>query len=739
MPAASKKSIVTGLAGWSIRHPGIAILAWTVLVLVSMIGGNLAGMHKATDTQLTPGEAGRAAAMITAAGLDAQGSESVVITAKNGAALDRAVVGNTGPALARALGQLPMVASVAPGLLSSDGSTMLLPLTLSNRADDPKPLLDRISELGSTYPELQIAVTGSLTIGSDVDAQLARDFGSALLLSLPITLLILLLAFGALLAAGVPVLLGASSVLAAVGLYTVTSHVLPDGGSGAELILLIGMAVGVDYSLFYLKREREERLRGRTGEQALLVAAATAGHAVVTSGCALMVAMAGLFLLGDVNFASMAVGAVLVVALAVLGSLTVLPAVLGLLGARVDRPRIPILSRLTMSGRPGRVWPKLLRPALKFPAITLLIAVGGMLVLAWPATHLHLKSGTEADLPQTLPSVAAHERLTSAFPDERSQLEVVLHGGRAEVDSVVRRLESSIEAPVSGPSSTGGPAPTGGPASTGGQASPAARPVRLTTGQTSVLSIPVPFTADSPEARAILAELRGSTIPAALQGVSVVQVAVGGSIARNADYVDELTSGAPWVVGFVLLMTFLLMTVVFRSVVVGLVAIACNLLSAGAAFGVLALVFQSSWGAELLGFHLSGGVIAWIPVFLFVILFGLSMDYHVLVISRIKEASDRGLPTRQAVSEGIGRSAPVISSAAAVMIGVFAIFAGLHMVEFKELGVGLGAAVLLDAVVVRIMILPALMALLGRANWWAPSFLRSDRRPPAALPVNRPD
>lgn len=669
-----------------------------------VVGGNLAGMRSATDGQFAPGETGRATAMIAAAGLQGDDVESVLITAKSGHS-DPRTMRTAAAAAASALTRLPMVKKVAAPVLSSDRSATLVQVTLNyvpEGTEDPKPLQHTVSRIAAEHPDLTVDVTGSQTINADVSDQLGRDFSAALFLSLPITLLILLIAFGALLAAGVPVLLGVSSVLSAIGLYTVASHVLPDGGSTAELILLIGMAVGVDYSLFYLKREREERRAGRAGHDALLTAAATAGHSVVVSGGAVMVAMAGLFLLHDGSFSALAVGGVIVVALAVLGSLTVLPAVLGLLGDKVDRPRIPLLSRLTNSDRPARMWPALLRPALRYPALTLLIAVGGMLLLAWPATNLHLKNSTVADLPQALPSVAGMNRLTTAFPDQRSGLAVVTAGEPTQVAAVVHRIEAAVD----------------------GNPSFGSDPDLVSAGGTSVLTVPVPYAEGSTASDGALEAMRGNIIPRALVGISGVEVAVGGSIAGNADYVHELSVGAPLVIAFVVLMTFLLMMLTFRSVVVGLVTIAANLLSAAAAFGVLALVFQSQWGAHLLGFHLSGGVIAWIPVFVFVILFGLSMDYHVLVISRIKEGVDRGLSTRDAVKEGVTASASVITSAAAVMIGVFAVFAGLHMVEFKQLGIGLAAAVLLDAIVVRILILPALMILLGRANWWAPAFLR---------------
>ena len=570
-----RRSVVVGVAGWSVKHPLFAIAGWLLLVAMCVIGGNIAGMHSATDAQLAPGETGRATAMIAAAGLQGDDVESVLITAKSGQP-DPQAMHKAAAAATETLNQLPMVKKVAAPVLSGDGSATLAQVTLTavpEGSEDPKPLQEAVSRIAAAHPDLTVDVTGSQTINADVNDQLGRDFSSALILSLPITLLILLIAFGALLAAGVPVLLGVSAVLSAIGLYTVASHVLPDGGSTAELILLIGMAVGVDYSLFYLKREREERRAGRSGHDALLTAAATAGHSVVVSGGAVMVAMAGLFLLQDINFSGMAVGGIIVVALAVLGSLTVLPAVLGLLGDKVDRPRIPLLSKLTNSDRQPRIWPALLRPALRYPALTLLIAVGGMLLLAWPATNLHLKNSTVADLPQSLPSVAGMNRLTTAFPDQQGELAIVMSGGPTQVATVAHRIEADI-------------------ASNPGFGSD---PDLVSAGRTSLLTVPVPYAEGSTASDGALETMRGSVIPRALVGISGVEVAVGGSIAGNADYVHELSVGAPLVIAFVVLMTFLLMMFTFRSVVVGLVTIAANLLSAAAAFGVLALVFQSQW------------------------------------------------------------------------------------------------------------------------------------------------
>ena len=685
------------LTAWSLGHPVLAIVGWVLLVVLSIGLGSVVGLRQATSTQLTIGEAGRAATLAAAAGLAEPDTETVVFGGSG--RVPAATVAAVHQDLAVTLGRLPDVADVGGPSVSPDGSSAIVPVTLRTAGQNADPLRHAVTAVAARHPGLGVSITGSTALDADVNGQLGADFHTALILSLPVTVVILLLAFGALLAAGVPVLLGATSVLSAVGLYSVVSHLLPDGGSTTELILLVGMAVGVDYSLFYLKREREERRRGHTGPVALRVAAATAGHAVVTSGCAVAVAMAGLLLLGGYNFTAMAVGGILVVGLAVLGSLTALPAVLGLLGDRVDRPRLPLLRRWMGADRPGRWWPLVLRPVLRFPAAALVVGVGLLVALAWPAHALHLKDSTVEDLPRELPSVVAYERVVAAFPDQQSTLEVVAAGDQSR--TVVDRVVAGIAA----------------------DRRFGADPQISTAGATTVARISVPFAGDSTEAASALTAMRSTIVPAASAGQTGVEVAVGGGVAADADYLDQMSGRAPWVVLFVLAFTFALMTWTFRSVVVGLVTILANVLSAAAAFGVLALVFQSSWGAALLGFHLTGAVIAWIPVFLFVLLFGLSMDYHVLVISRIKENVDRGMSTREAIREGVTASASVITSAAAVMIAVFAIFAGLSMVEFKELGVGLGVAVLLDVVVVRILVLPALMSLLGRANWWAPAFL----------------
>ena len=551
---------------------------------------------------------------------------------------------------------------------------------------------------------IRIQATGGDLIDEDVNDTLAHSFSTALTVSLPVTLLIMLVAFGALLAAGIPVLLGVTSVLSAVGLYAVASHAFPDGGQTAEVILLVGMAVGVDYSLFYLRREREERAAGRSESAALATAAATAGRAVVTSGLAVCIALAGMFLTNDTTFTAMAVGTIAVVLLAVLGSLTVLPAVLSLLGRRVDRPRIPLLWRLAARARRGSIVRTLLRPALRHPVVTAAVSLVGLVAIIVPAFGLQLRTDSVADLPDSMPSVVAYQDLVAAFPSQ-SMPDSVVVSAPPEQAAAVKDAVAQLVARVSGDTSFAGD------------------PVVRSTATTTVIEIAVPGDPESTPAKDALALLRGTIVPSTVGAVPGASVAVGGATAMSVDAIGHLSSRTPLVVGFVLVLTLVLMTLAFSSLAMGLVTIVVNLLSAAAAFGVLVGVFQHRWAEGLLGFHSTGGVIFWIPVFLFVILFGLSMDYHVLVVSRIKEAADRGVDPRQAVADGVAGSAGVVTSAAVVMIAVFAIFAGLPMIEFKELGIGLATAILLDAVVIRILLLPALLAILGRHAWWSPRWL----------------
>jgi RND superfamily putative drug exporter len=575
---------------------------------------------------------------------------------------------------------------------------------------------------------VRVEEVGDASIDKGLDETAGSDFEQAEYLSVGVTLLILLAVFGALIAAGVPVLLGLSAVGSAIGLSALASHVLPLQSQTNSVILLIGMAVGVDYSLFYLKREREERQRGAGHVDAVEIAAATSGHAVVVSGIAVIIAMAGMLLAKDPIFSSIAVGSVLVVAVSVVGSLTVLPALLAKLGRWVDRPRIPVLWRLTATrpggaGRPG-FWGLVLRPALRYPLVTFVVSASALVALAVPALDMNLKFPGLADAPRTAPVMQAYDRLTAAYPSTGSGHLVAVRASADRADAVAAALRDLAARASADPLFS--------------PEQPAR--VRLSpTGTVSLLSIPTPYVAGTADGEASLARLRTDLIPATLGTLGPgVEQAVTGNIAGTSDYAAHIRQKLPIVVGFVLLLTFLVMAWTFRSVVIAATAIALNLLSVGAAYGVLVLVFQHTWAESILDFRSNHGIVTWLPLFLFVVLFGLSMDYHVFVVSRIREAVRQGRPSREAVAQGITRSAGVVTSAAIVMVCVFAIFGTLSTLDLKQLGVGLATAILIDATIIRAVVLPSLMTLLGRANWWAPRFMRP-RPAPATTPAPRDD
>ncbi|WP_307873051.1 MMPL family transporter [Paractinoplanes ovalisporus] len=719
------------MARWSAEHPWRAIALWVVFVAVCFVGGNAAGLKEATAQDDAIGEAGRAYVMIDEGGFaDEPAVDNVLITARTGK-LDTAAAQKAAADATAKLSSVTGVAEVGKPIPANDGSALLVPITMSgdpeSASDRVEPLRAATAEVQQAHPDLRVEQVGGPSIGKALDDTLGEDFKRAELLSLPVTLAILILVFGALIAAGVPVLLALSSVAAAMGLSTLASHLIPSTDVTASVILLIGMAVGVDYSLFYVRREREERAKGRGHVDAVEIAAETSGHAVVVSGTAVVIAMAGLFLAGDSTFSSLAVGSILVVAVAVLGSLTVLPAILAKLGRWVDRPRVPFVWRLTArnSGSGSRFWRAILYPALRWPAATLIVSVLALLALAAPALNMNLKFPGTEDLPRTTPAMQAYDRLTASYPSNGTNHLVAVTapaGSAGAVSSALTRLSESTQGdPLFAPLEQSGPDIEVSPDKT-----------------VTVLHVATPFSSRSDQAADSLHRLRSDLVPAALDGVPGVTYAVGGDVANNEDYAKHIWQTLPIVAGVVLLLTFLMMAWTFRSIVVALTSILLNLLSVGAAYGLLVLVFQGSWAPDLLNFTSMDAIVSWLPLFLFVVLFGLSMDYHVFVVSRIREAVLRGVPTRAAVAEGITGSAGTVSSAALVMVAVFSIFATLSTIDMKQLGIGLAAAILLDATIIRAVVLPSAMTLLGKANWWAPRFMRPRGRHTASAVVTPP-
>ncbi len=710
-------SVSMRAARWSATHPWRAIFGWLALVVVAVGLAATVSTEEASDADYRLGESGVAEKWVHEAHLDSPSSEEVLVTA-DGGALDQAQADEAAAQLARTVRPLPGVTEVSEAQWSPDRTAMLISIQLAKDHDDADPIVAAVDDVRADFPGLDIRQTGDLTLDAAIDDRVAADLSSAEVISLPITLLLMLLAFGALIAAGIPVLLAATSVAATIGIIAPLSHLVPAESTVTSMIVLIGMAVGVDYSLFYLKREREERARGRSTLDAVEIAAQTSGHSILVSGGAVIAAMAGLFLMTDTTFNSLAVGSILVVAIAVLGSITVLPALLAKLGRWVDRPRVPLLwrfnRRLSNQLGQGGISRRLLGPVLRHPVVALLLGGAVVAVLAVPALGMKTHSSNLDTLPGDIAEVQTIRDVIEEFPSEGPIARVVVRAGASDQAEVATQLDDlSREAVASGmfrqPSS----------------------PVEVSAdGRTSILELAMPFEESDEQVDEAIRLLRGDLVPASVD-LPGSDVAVGGDPAESLDSQDRMSDRLPLVIAFVLLLTFLMMVFAFKSVPIALISTVLNLASVAVAFGLMTLVFQHGMGESLLDFTSPGFVIDWIPLFVLVVLVGLSMDYHVFVVSRIREHVERGLPARLAVQRGVSETAGVITSAAAVMVSVFAIFATLSMLEMKMMGVGLSAAILLDATLVRLVILPAALALLGERAWWP----RRRRQPQGELVV----
>ncbi len=707
--------VAARMGRWSAQHRKTAIWGWLAFVIIAFMVGGAVGTKTLDNAHLGVGESGRADLTVDSA-YPKSADEMVLVqsaTANADSLPFRAAVGDA----QFRLSQLPYVYAIeSPYLpanrsqISADGHSALTRFKIAGDQSTAKKragtTLRVVDAAQAAHPQLTIGEFGQASSDNQVSTSISDDFKTALITSLPITLLILLVAFGALVAAGVPLLLGLTAVLATIGVVAVISHISGVDESINEVILLIGLAVGVDYSMFYLRREREERESGRSESASLAAAAATSGRAVMVSGFTVMIAMAGMYLAGAPTFQSFATGTILVVAVAVVGSLTVLPAVLAWLGDRVEKGRVPYLSRRRWNVGESGAWSRILNPALRRPVISVVVAGGLLVFLAIPAFSLHTATPGVETLPQSLGVIKTYNRIQAAFP-----------GGPIPAEVVVRADDVKSLEMIGAINDLRGRA----------AASPYFKePITTSVSPDhTVETVDIPVAGDGTDSQstAALAELRDKLIPATIGRVPGATADVTGYTASSTDFNDAMKSHAPLVFVFVLSAAFLLLLFTFRSLVIPVTAIILNLLSVGAAYGVMVWIFQEGHLESLLGFQSNGSIVSWMPLFMFVVLFGLSMDYHVFILTRIREGFDRGRPTVDAVSHGIKTTAGVVTSAAVVMIAVFAIFATLSLLIFKELGVGLAVAVLIDATVIRGVLLPATMKLLGDWNWYLPKWL----------------
>ncbi len=715
------------VASFSAAHRWPVIALWFVatigIFVMSLAAGGTDAENAVREDSAPEYESGRANDLFNASGETEAPSQNLLVVVSTGtgtidddanaaavadiAARATALTSTVGGATVPTFDQVidPLRAPPEAGLVSPDRTTV----RVIGRMPGERPVIVErlvpvpafLDQLRTAHPDLRIHGLNGTLANEDIETLVNDDLDNSLRITIPLTFTILLLAFGAAIAAFVPLILAVTSLLAAFGVLALYSQfVSPVSPYASQLVVLIGLAVAVDYSLFMITRFRTERRR-RDKLAAIATASSTAGRAVFFSGLAVMISIGGLFVLDDPLFRSMAIGTISVVFISVVGSLTFLPALLSILDTNVNRFRLPFLRRREEGSGP---WSRVVRAAMRRPILAFVVSAGLLLAVASPVLRLHIGQGDFASFPDSIDGVQAINLMNEKWP-EGSTLQfqvVVTKADEPSTKEAIDRLSDELLARdgLSGPVDT-----------------------RLSQDKTvALVSFVMSGGQNDLANRATVHDVRNEVVPRIFGVLPGVEALVTGGPARTADVVGFYENGMGLVFLFVLGFSFLLLLVAFHSIVIPIKAIILNLLSTGAAYGLLVLVFQEGWGSEIL--NVKPGVIeSFIPIFIFTILFGLSMDYHVFILTRIKEARDRGLDSDAAVERGISITAGTITSAAAIMVAVFSVFVTLELAIIKQLGFGLAVAVFLDATLIRSVLLPASMRLLGDWNWWMPRFL----------------
>jgi uncharacterized membrane protein YdfJ with MMPL/SSD domain len=709
---------------WSATHRKSAIFGWLLFVVLATVIGGSVGQKNLEASAMGNGESKRGELIVDKANYPDQVGEQVLVQGKNGIKADDPKVTAAVQDVVRRLDGIkgvtdiesPLNAADKASTVSKDGRSVVVNFKLPGKFDDTAGLekaaeapLAAVAAVQQAHPELRVEEYGAASEQNALGPQERQDESRSMQFSMGGALIILLLAFGALVAAGVPLLLGLTAVAATTGLLGPVSQLAPLHEAVAQVVMLVGLAVGVDYAMFYLRRMMEEQDKGRSSDAALDVAAATSGRAVLISGFTVMAAMAGMFFSGNPIFVSFGIGTIIVVGVAVLGSLTVLPATLSYLGQKgwLEKGRVPwVAKRRHKTGGESRMWGAILDRVLARPLVSVILAGGLLVALALPALNLQFKEPGTDGISRSQPIMRTLDRIDASFPGGSVPATVIVKAKDVTTPDVQAAITQLHDKAIA----------------TGQLSEPSG--VDISPDKTvAVVSMAVKGSGTDSASNRSVEVLREDVVPATVGKLQNAEVAVSGMTAWNKDFLDTMKSHLPIVFGFVLSLAFILLLVTFRSIVIPIKAIVLNLLSVGAAYGLLTFVFQDGHGEGLLDFQSVGGIAPWLPLFLFVILFGLSMDYHVFVLSRIREAVDRGMSTERAVAHGIKSTAGVITSAAAVMVITFGMFATGHDQSMKQLGVGLAAAILIDATLVRAVLLPATMKLLGKWNWYLPKGL----------------
>jgi RND superfamily putative drug exporter len=721
---------------WSAQHRKTAILGWILFVVLATVVGGRIGQNTIDDSAAGSGESKRGDMLIHAADFPDQAGEQVFIQGNGAMTADDPQVTAAVSDVVRRLQAIdgitdiesPLNAADRVNTVSKDGRSVVVNFTIPGTDEHVEKLVDKplaaVAAAQKAHTGVRVEQFGEASATKEIAAQDAKDGQKAHFISYGLMLIILLVAFGAFVAAGVPLVLGATAVIGTVGLLGPVSQIYALAPDVAELVVIIGLAVGVDYAMFYSRRMMEETDRGHSTADALDIAAATSGRAVLISGLTVMTAMAGLLFAGNPIFSAFGIGTTLVVAVTVLGSLTFLPATLSFLGEKgwLEKGRVPyITKRRHQSNGESRVWGAVLTRVLKRPLVSALIAGSLLVALCIPALGLQFKEPGFAGYSRSQPVIQTYDRVQAAFPGGAVPALTVIKASdvtAAPVQAAIGQLHDQALA-------------------TGQLSEPSG--VEISPDKTvAVVALSVKGGGTDAASERSLEVLRSTVVPATVGKLDGADVAVTGLTAGSKDFIDVMRSHIPIVFLFVLSLAFILLLVMFRSIVVPIKAIILNLLSVGSAYGVLVLVFQDGHGEKLLNFESVGGIAPWIPLFLFVILFGLSMDYHVFILSRVREAVDRGMSTDDAVAHGIKSTAGVVTSAALVMVAVFGAFALGSDQVVKQIGIGLAAAILIDATIIRAVLLPASMKLLGARNWylpkglgWLPKFAHEPEATPA--------
>jgi uncharacterized membrane protein YdfJ with MMPL/SSD domain len=704
------------LALASARHPWRTIGAWVgtaVLALVAvgaLLGGSLTTEGNPTNNPESDRALDVREQAFPASSRDAV-TDVVVVRSERYTADSpqfHALVGRLAQDARRSKGVSNVRTYVGRGgasLVSRDRHATIVQLGVPD-PDDIDPLIDLVQRVDAS-PAFAASITGEQTRDHDFNLLSQEDLQSGeLQFGLPAALVVLLLVFGTVVAGVVPLLMAIVSIIVALGFVALLAQTFELSVFVINMLTGMGLALGIDYSLFVISRYREERGRGREPLEAIAASGTTASRAVVFSGSAFVVAMFGMLIVPSSIMRSLAVGAILVGVVSVAAAATLLPALLGLLGDRVDRLRIPFVGTRSSGGSPeSTFWGAIVRRVLRRPGLSLALSVAVLLLAASPIFGMHIGTSGVTALPERFESRQGFEALQRSFPGITTDpADIVVAKGAAQpsTQQALERLRTTLAAD-----------PRFGEG----------RIVRSRDGQVAVLSVPVQGDSASDEAVAAVRQLRSTLVPAAFANTDA-EVLVGGTTSENIDYFNSVIDPAPIVIAFVLALTLVLLTIVFRSVVVAATAVVLNLLSVGAAYGLLVLVFQHGIGAGLLGFQQADTIEAWVPLFLFSVLFGLSMDYQVFLLSRIRERYDETRDTIGAVSFGVASTARIITGAALIIVAVFSGFARGDLIMFQQMGFGVAAALLIDATIIRSVLLPSMMRLLGRWNWYLPEWLR---------------